>query len=65
MARPRKTSETLDSIEECQEAAYELADQVIVPNRMIRDDIGRTTEEEYGKLEKMGLLSEKEEEAVV
>lgn len=49
------------SIEECRSTAYALCDQVIIPNRMIRDDIGRTTEDEYQKLEALGLLGVKEE----
>ena len=51
------------SIEECREQAYEIADQVIVPNKMVRDDIGRTTEEAYEELEEMGLLGKVEVEA--
>lgn len=50
-----------DSIEECREVAYEIADQVIVPNMMIRDDIGRTTEEVYSELEGLGLFGTKVE----
>jgi len=46
------------SVEECSQAAYEIADQVIVPNMMVRDDIGRTTAEVYIELEDMGLLLE-------
>ena len=45
-----------ESIEECQESAYALADSVIIPNKMVRDDIGRTTEESMEKLEEMGLV---------
>ena len=51
------------SIEECREQAYEIADQVIVPNKMVRDDIGRTTEEAYEELQEMGLLGKVEVEA--
>ncbi len=47
-------------IEDCKEEAYEIAEQVIVPNKMIRDDIGRTTESAYAQLEEMGLLNPKE-----
>jgi phosphoribosylamine--glycine ligase len=47
-------------LEDCSKEAYEIADQVVVPNRMIRDDIGRTTSNEYAELEEMGLLSAKE-----
>ena len=48
------------SIEECQAQAYDISDQVIVPNKLVRDDIGRTTEEAYGELEKLGLFGVKE-----
>ncbi len=49
------------SIEECQTKAYELSDHVIVPNKMIRDDVGRTTDDAMDQLNKMGLLGIKEE----
>jgi phosphoribosylamine--glycine ligase len=52
------------SIEECQEAAYEIAEQVIAPNRMIRDDIGRTVQESYDQLQEMGLIGVEEEDLV-
>lgn len=45
------------SIEECQKLAYELADTVIVPNKMVRDDIGRTTQKAIEELEELGLIS--------
>jgi len=48
------------SIEECRDQTYAIADQVIVPNKMVRDDIGRTTEEEYAKLEELGFLGVQE-----
>jgi phosphoribosylamine--glycine ligase len=48
------------SIDECQEKAYMLAKEVIVPNKMVRDDIGRTTEESFGELIDLGLVSEVE-----
>lgn len=49
------------SIEECAELAYDIAEKVIIPNRMIRDDIGRTTPKAYKSLETAGFLSVKEE----
>ena len=52
------------SIEECQEAAYDIADQVIAPSKMIRDDIGRTVQESYDKLQEMGLMGAEEEDLV-
>ena len=52
------------AIEECRQSAYAIAEQVIVPSKMVRDDIGRTTEEAYGKLKEMGLIGKKEEAAV-
>lgn len=44
------------SIGECREAVYEIVDQVIVPGKMARDDIGRTTDEAIGNLSDMGLI---------
>ena len=44
------------SIKECSEVAYEIADQVIAPSKMIRDDIGSTTEEAMEELEEIGLV---------
>lgn len=49
------------SIDECSEMAYDIASQLIVPNKLVRDDIGRTTEVEYSKLETLGLLGTREE----
>jgi phosphoribosylamine---glycine ligase len=49
------------SIKECTKEAYEIAEQVVVPNKMVRDDIGESTPGEYGKLEGLGLLSVREE----
>jgi len=44
------------NIKDCQEKAYELADQVIVPNKMVRNDIGRMTSEAMQDLEDLELL---------
>lgn len=49
------------SIQECQDKAYDLASRVIIPNKMIRDDIGRTTDKSLEELGKLGLLEMKEE----
>lgn len=49
------------SIEECADQAYQIADQVIVPNKMVRNDIGSTTEEAYEELQELGLLGAREE----
>lgn len=49
------------SVKECQTAAYALADDVIVPNKMVRDDIGRLTEKAFRDLERFGLLSASKE----
>ena len=49
------------SIDECSKDAYAIADQVVVPSKMVRDDIGRTTEKTFSELKEMGLLGEKEE----
>ena len=44
-----------NSIKDCQESAYEIADQVIAPSKMVREDIGRTTHEIYEKLRELDL----------
>ena len=43
------------SIKDCREAAYAIADQVIVPSKMVREDIGRTSHEIYEKLRELDL----------
>jgi phosphoribosylamine---glycine ligase len=48
------------NIEECREYAYDIADQVIAPSKMVRDDIGRTTEDAYEELQELGLVSKDE-----
>ena len=49
------------SIKECQKAAYAIAEKVIAPSKMVRDDIGRTTSDAYEELQDMGLIRSKEE----
>jgi len=49
------------TIEECRDQAYAIAEEVIVANKMVRDDIGRTTEEELAKLKRMHLIPQEEE----
>lgn len=45
-----------DSIEECQTKAYDLSDNVIVPNKMVRDDIGDLTDDAMDQLEEEGFI---------
>jgi len=49
------------SIDECKEAAYGIAEEVIVPSKMVRDDIGRTTENAYEELQELKLIGEQVE----
>jgi phosphoribosylamine-glycine ligase len=44
------------SIEDCRESAYAIAEEVIVPGKMIRDDIGETTVEVHDKLRELNLM---------
>lgn len=50
-----------ETLEDCSKEAYAIADQVIAPSKMVRDDIGRTTPKSYLDLESLGLLEIKEE----
>jgi phosphoribosylamine-glycine ligase len=45
-----------NSLEECKKEAYDIADEVIVPSKMVRDDIGRTTEDAVEQLQDLKLL---------
>ncbi len=45
-------------IEDCKKEAYEIAEQAIVPNKMVREDIGRTTEDSMQQLQELGLIRE-------
>lgn len=47
-------------VPECSDRAYELVDQMIVPNKIVRNDIGKFTEESIEQLEEIGLISELE-----
>ena len=44
------------SIKDCQEAAYAIAEEVVVPSKMVRDDIGETTVEMHDKLRELNLM---------
>lgn len=52
------------SISECQKIAYDLADQIIVPNKMVRIDIGDQTAVSILKLKKLGFLDSAFQEVV-
>jgi phosphoribosylamine--glycine ligase len=45
------------SIEECSKLAYAITEQVIVPNKMVRNDIGIYTEESAQKLSRLKLVT--------
>ena len=47
-------------IADCQEAAYAIAEEVIVPSTMIRDDIGEKTVETHDKLRELNLMPGRE-----
>ncbi len=48
------------SIEECSDTVYSIADQVIVPNKFVRNDIGKFTDDALEELEEFGLIKEEE-----
>lgn len=48
------------SIKDCQEEAYAIAEEVIVPSKMVREDIGRKTVEAHDKLRELNLMPGRE-----